>query len=105
LAYISILIYLTNTLLGITGTGKTFSIGFCFLPGELSKDYTWAFNRFKEHGINPSVVVIDGDDACKNGSIEVWPNAPAILCTWHVEKNVFANYKKAVPSGEGWDEY
>jgi hypothetical protein len=50
-------------------------------------------------------MVIDGDDACKNGSTMVWPEAPALLCTWHVERNVFANYKKAVPSQEGWAEY
>ena len=50
-------------------------------------------------------MVINGDDACKNGSTMVWPEAPALLCIWHVEKNVFANYKKAVPSQEGWAEY
>jgi len=30
-------------MIGITSSGMTFSIGFCFLPSETQQDFTWAF--------------------------------------------------------------
>jgi hypothetical protein len=70
----------TNIYLGITSSGMTFSIGFCFLPGETQQDFTWVFQCFKELGISPGVVVIDGDQAQKNASEAVFPYTPTLLC-------------------------
>ena len=58
-----------NNHVGITSSGKTFSIGFCFLPSEQASDYTWALQQFRELGISPGVVVMDGDDALKRKSL------------------------------------
>jgi MULE transposase-like protein len=74
----------------------TFSIGFCFLPGETKEDFIWAFQCFQELGINPRVVVMDGDKAQKNASEEVFLNAPTLLCIWHVNQCVLAKCKSIV---------
>jgi hypothetical protein len=62
----------------------TFSIGFCFLPGETKEDFEWAFRCFEELGIKPAVVVMDSDQAQKNASEEVFSYAFTLLCIWHV---------------------
>jgi hypothetical protein len=94
----------TNNHVGITSSGKTFSIGFCFLPGEQASDYAWALQRFQELGISPGVVVMDGDDALKNASEEVFIGVPTMLCTWHVNKCVLANCKKML-GDEDWPAF
>ena len=74
----------------------TFSIGFCFLPGESKEDFIWAFRCFQELGINPTVIIMDGDQAQKNASEEVFPGAPTLLCIWHVNQCVLAKCKSIV---------
>ena len=74
----------------------TFSIGFCFLLGETQQDFTWVFQCFQELGIKPVVIVMDGDQAQKNVSEEVFPDAPTLLCIWHVNQCVLAKCKSIV---------
>jgi hypothetical protein len=73
-----------------------FSIGFCFLLGEKTQDFIWAFRCFQELGINPAVVVMDGDQAQKNAPEEVFPYAATLLCVWHVNQCVLAKCKSIV---------
>ena len=82
----------------------TFSIGFCFLPGETQQDFTWAFQCFQELGIKPAVIVMDGDQAQKNASEEVFPYAPTLLCIWHVNQCVLAKCKSIV-GDEDWPAF
>ena len=82
----------------------TFSIGFCFFPEETSQDFIWAFQCFQELGINPSVMVMDGDQAQKNAAEVIFPNTPSILCIWHVKKCVLSNCKSIVRP-EDWPEF
>jgi hypothetical protein len=79
----------------------TFSIGFCFLPGETIQDFIWAFQCFQELGINPGVIVMDGGQAQKNASEKVFPSTPTLLCIWHVNQCVLAKYKSIV-GDEDW---
>ena len=81
----------------------TFSIGFCFLPGETQQDFVWAFQCFQEHGINPGVIVMDGDKAQKNASDEVF-QCPTLLCIWHVNQCVLANCKSTVGQND-WEAF
>jgi len=74
----------------------TYSIGFCFLPSERQEDYAWAFKCFQELGINPSVIVMDGDNAVKNALETVFTDVPTMLCVWHVNQCVLANCKTTV---------
>ena len=79
----------------------TFSIGFCFLPGETKEDFVWAFQCFQGLGINPAIIVMDGDQAQKNALEEVFPDAPTLLCIWHVNQCVLAKCKRIVGE-EDW---
>jgi hypothetical protein len=81
----------------------TFSIGFCFLPGETQQDFTWAFQCFQELGIKPKVIVMDGDKAQKNASDEVF-QCPTLLCIWHVNQCVLANCKSIVGQ-DNWEAF
>lgn len=92
-------------LIGITSSGKTFSIGFAFLAGEKTSDFEWALNIFKELGISPGVIVIDGDDALFNACSAVYPQSPALLCEWHIHKCITANCKSEFPTSEEWNEF
>jgi hypothetical protein len=89
---------------GITSSGMTFSIGFCFLPGETTQDFIWAFRCFQELGINPAVIVMDGDQAQKNASEEVFPSTPTLLCIWHVNQCVLAKCKNIV-GDDDWEAF
>ena len=79
---------------GVTSSGKTFSAGFAFLQGEKSEDYHWAFLQACAVGLNPGVLVMDGEEAVKIGAEAVWPNMPTLLCVWHVNMCVQENCKK-----------
>jgi MULE transposase domain len=82
----------------------SFSIGFCFLPGETKEDFIWAFQCFKDLGINPPFIVMDGDDAQKNASEEVFLYTPTLLCIWHVNQCVLAKCKRIVGE-EDWEAF
>jgi hypothetical protein len=46
-------LYRANSFKEITGSAKTFSIGFAFLPNESIESYTFAFEEFKKPSIIP----------------------------------------------------
>jgi hypothetical protein len=82
----------------------TFSIGFCFLPGEKQEDFIWAFRCFQELGIRPEVIIMDGDQAQRNASEEVFPDTPILLCIWHINQCILANCKNRVGE-ENWKAF
>ncbi len=81
-----------------------FSIGFCFLLGELKEDFIWAFQCFQDLGINPAIIVMDGDQAQKNASEEVFLYTLTLLCIWHVNQCVLAKCKSIV-GDENWSAF
>ena len=74
----------------------TFSIGFCFLPGETKEDFVWAFQCFQGLKINPAIIVIDSDQALRNILKEVFLDTSMLLCIWYINQCVFAKYKSIV---------
>jgi hypothetical protein len=64
----------------------------------------WAFQCFQELGINPGIIVMDGDQAQKNASKEVFLYAPTLLCIWHVNQCVLANCKSIV-GHDDWEAF
>jgi hypothetical protein len=82
-----------TSLIGITGSAKTFSIEFAFLPNESTESYTFAFEEFRKLGIRPPVMVMDGSDGLKSAADKVYTNMPTLLCTWHINKNVLSKCK------------
>jgi hypothetical protein len=77
--------------LGITPLNKHFSAAFCFLPGEIEADYTWAVQCFVESTLKdekPGVLLTDNESALKNALTILLPDVPQLLCVWHVNKNL-----------------
>ena len=94
-----------TSLIGITGSAKTFSIGFTFLLNESTESYTFAFEEFRKLSIRPPVMVMDGSDRLKSGADKVYPNMPTLLCTWHINKNVLSKCKGKFQTKEEWETF
>ncbi|OBS15929.1 hypothetical protein FPOA_13340 [Fusarium poae] len=84
-------------IIGVDCCGKSFCIAFAFLTGEAEHDYAWALmwlrHIFNLHQIDlPSVIVTDRSLACMNAlaSSDCFPDIPALLCVWHIDRAVKA---------------
>jgi len=79
-------------IVGVTSTYLTYSVGFAFMTSEKEHNFTWALQMLlKLLGPNsdmPKVVVIDRDTGMMNAVANVLPDSSAILCYFHVGKNV-----------------
>ena len=77
---------------GNTSTQLTFSIGFAYMMSEKEDNVTWALERCREwldsKDLYPRVVVTDRDNALMNVVDTVFPKATALLCEYHIERNV-----------------
>ncbi|XP_058783444.1 protein FAR1-RELATED SEQUENCE 5-like [Vicia villosa] len=85
---------------GFTSTKMTFSVGFAFLECEKEENVTWALDICKSLLKNPqnmpSVIVIDRDKVLVNAVGIIVPISRALLCRYHITKNVRAKLKPAV---------
>ena len=79
----------------------TFSIEFCFLPGETKEDFIQAFQCFQGLGINPTIIVIDGDQTQRNTSEEVFLHTPILLCIQYINQYILTKCKSIVRE-ENW---
>jgi len=79
-------------IVGVTSTYLTYSVGFAFMTSEKEDNFTWALQMLlKLLGPNsdmPKVVVTDRDTSMMNVVSNVLPDSSAILCYFHVGKNV-----------------
>ena len=70
----------------------TYSIGFAFMTAKKDDNFTWALQillkLLKLNSDMPKVVVTDKDTTLMNVVATVLPNSSAILCYFHVGKNV-----------------
>jgi hypothetical protein len=66
----------------------------------------WALQRFKEHGINPGVIVTDADDATRNAVKQVFLGVPTLLCLWHINQYVKKKHREVVGyDDDGWKTF
>lgn len=88
---------------GSASTNQTFSAAFCFLSGETQADYLWALSQIRDiyqpNNI-PSTIVTDCEIALMNAIDVTFPEANALLCQWHIEKNLVSNLKRHFSSHE-----
>jgi hypothetical protein len=90
----------------VTSSGRSYTIGVCFLPGEDEDDIAWGLREFQKCGIKPGVVVTDADGATKNAVEQVFCGVPTILCLWHVNQRVKKYYIDIVGyDKDGWKEF
>ena len=81
-------------IIGVTSTDMTYSIGFSFMTSEKADNFTWALQMLlkllKPNSYMPKVVVTDRDMTLMNVVANDLPDNSAILCYFHVGKNVRA---------------
>ncbi|XP_025607591.1 protein FAR-RED IMPAIRED RESPONSE 1-like [Arachis hypogaea] len=75
---------------------KTTIFGFGLVMDETFDSYKWILQNMLEVMCmkEPSVVVINGDEAMRKAMILVFPKATHCLCAWHFQKNITANVKE-----------
>jgi hypothetical protein len=82
-------------IVGVTSTEKNFNVGFAFLTNEKEENFIWALETCKSlfKGVMPKVIVTDRDKSLMNAVETVFPNSTALVCRFHVYKNVRAKFK------------
>jgi len=81
-------------IVGVTSTYLTHSVGFVFMTSEKEDNFTWALQMLLKilnpNSDMPKVVVTDRDTTMMNVVANVLLDSSAILCYFHVGKNVRA---------------
>jgi MULE transposase domain len=86
-------------IVGSTGLGTNFYIGFAFFLAEGEGDYMWVLKELKtlmcgKDIPDPMVVVTDRELVLINAVSAVFPIALGLLCEWHVSNAILVNVKK-----------
>lgn len=95
---------------GITSTNATFTLCYCFMRKETTADYCWAMDKLKElfyeWGITHQLTfVTDRELAIMASLSELFPTANALLCRWHISKNIFAKQRTAFQTQGEFDHF
>jgi len=81
-------------IVGVTSTYLTYSVGFAFMTSEKEGNFTRALQMLlkllEPNSDMPKVVVTNRDTGMMNSVANVLPDSSAILCYFHVGKNVRA---------------
>jgi hypothetical protein len=84
-------------IVGVTSTELNFNVGFAFLKNEKEDNFKWALETclslLKSKEAGPKVVVTDRDKSLMNAVEIALPNSTALLCRYHISKNVRAKFK------------
>jgi hypothetical protein len=84
-------------IVGVTSTELNFNVGFAFLKNEKEDNFKWALETclslLKSKEAGPKVVVTDRDKSLMNAVEIALPNSTALLCLYHISKNVRAKFK------------
>ncbi|XP_057443874.1 uncharacterized protein LOC130736031 [Lotus japonicus] len=84
-------------MVGLTSTGLTYSIAFCYMTRERTPDYVWALECMKSLLADPArlpgVIVTDRELALLSVVQNIFPEATHLLCLFHINKNVEAKCK------------
>ncbi|OQD67366.1 hypothetical protein PENANT_c317G11027, partial [Penicillium antarcticum] len=87
-------------IIGVNSIGRSFCVGFAFLPSEREDAYRWALRClqgiYDEYGLGkPLTVFTDKEKALLNALAVALPTTASLLCLWHVISNIKA---KAIPA-------
>ena len=96
---------------GINNCFQTFFVSFAFMSSETKLDYKWStqcnlelFTMYMP-GIEPSIIATDADLALIAVVGKTFPRAVALLCTWHIQKNVLKHCKKGFTTDDAWNTF
>ncbi|KAK2418954.1 protein FAR1-RELATED SEQUENCE [Trifolium repens] len=80
--------------IGTTSTALTFVVGFSYMESEKTDNYRWTLEKlrglFIKQDLFPQVILTDRELALMNAIEIVFPHTVNMLCTWHINKSVFA---------------
>jgi len=79
-------------IVGITCTNQTFNAAFAFLNDEREPNYTWVLTEFARI-VRPIVICTDRELALMNSITLVFPDSKNLICVWHINKNVLAQFQ------------
>jgi alpha-glucosidase len=83
-------------IVGVTSTELTFNVGFAFITNEKEDSFKWALETclslLMSKETVPKVIVTDRDKSLMNAVEIVFPNSTALVCRYHVAKNVRAKF-------------
>ncbi|CAJ2668212.1 unnamed protein product [Trifolium pratense] len=83
-------------IVGVTSTEKSYNVGFAYIANEKEEDFIWALETcrslLKSKDTVPKVIVTDRDQALMNAVAKVFPKSTALLCRFHIYKNVKAKF-------------
>ncbi|KAK2398613.1 protein FAR1-RELATED SEQUENCE [Trifolium repens] len=84
-------------IVGVTSTQLTFNVAYAFLTNEREDNFKWALEAcrslLKNNDGMPKVIVTDRDKSLMNAVETVFPRSTALVCRYHVFKNVRAKLK------------
>ncbi|MCL7025726.1 hypothetical protein MKW94_019008 [Papaver nudicaule] len=95
-------------IVGVTSTGKLFTVAFIFMEAETEDHYAWALTCLKRlfsPNTLPSVFVTDGEHALVNAISTVFQQAEWLLCSSHVLKNVSENCKQYFETDDEFERF
>ncbi|KAG5547941.1 hypothetical protein RHGRI_013579 [Rhododendron griersonianum] len=95
-------------IIGVSSFNSSFYSCFAFLAKEGEGDYIWALQNFSKilgPTCHPSVIVSDRELALMNAIRVVFPSTVNLLCVWHIEKNILANYKSYFETQDNWTTF
>ncbi|XP_076916955.1 PKS-NRPS hybrid synthetase cheA-like [Bidens hawaiensis] len=93
-------------IVGVTSTGKTFTIALAFISHEKEDNFTWLLTMLKttlDTCMLPRVIVIDRDLALMKTCQIVFPDATKLLCRFHISRNILKNCRQSFALIEEWE--
>ncbi|KAI3947452.1 hypothetical protein MKW98_011442 [Papaver atlanticum] len=97
-----------SEIIGVTSTGRTFTVAFLFMKAEIEERYTWALSQLKtiyEPNALPSVFVTSGVNALISAIKTVFPKADHILCTFQISRTIMVSCKHEFHNNEYSDSF
>lgn len=88
-------------IIGLTPQGGTFYIAFGFICGERESSFSYILKCLADLYTflelqSPAAVVTDKDEALIKAVRNIWPSSAALLCVWHINKNILSHAKLAI---------
>jgi transposase-like protein len=88
-------------IIGLTPRGGTFYIAFGFISDEREGSFRYILERLADLYTflrlqPPAAVVTNKDDALLNAIWNTWPSTAALICIWHINKNILSHAKWAI---------
>jgi hypothetical protein len=88
-------------IIALTAFNTVLPVAQCWLPREREEDYTWAMTTLRSFLVEmqvglPRVFLTDRELAAMNALDAVFAGVPAMICRWHMNKNVISKARQVL---------